>query len=132
MEVIDDKNPQVSNPARPGPPARMKSRIGFAVFLGACYLLLGVRASVGIRQFWPDMLALFCMLLVLPLALFSIWRIHLAGRLLLLDAGVMASTGLFYAHPRDEASVAIFVALPVALAGLLLLKKENSPLGPND
>lgn len=109
----------------------MKSRIGFAVLLGACYLVLGVRASFGITaaHVWPGMLEFFCMLSVLPLAIFAIWRVHLAGRLLLVDAGVMASTALFQI---DEASVAILVALPIAFAGLLLLKKQGGPFGPND
>jgi hypothetical protein len=106
----------------------MKSRVGFTVFLGACYLVLGVQASFGITaaHFWPDMLAFFCTLLVLPLAIFSIWRVHLAGRLLLIDAGVMASTALFHVYAKDEASVAILIALPLALAGLLLLKKQSA------
>jgi hypothetical protein len=112
----------------------MKYRIGFTVLLGACYLLLALQASFGITaaHFWPDMLAFFCTLLVLPLAVFSIWKVHLAGRLLLIDAGVMASTALFHVDAKDEASVAILVALPIAFAGLLLLKKQSAPLGPNE
>ena len=110
----------------------MKSRIGFALLVGSCYLVLGLRASVGITVFWPDMLEFFCLLVVLPLAILSIWRVHLAGRLLLIDAGVMASTALFHVHAKDEASVAILIALPVVFAGLLLLKKRNSPIGPDN
>ncbi len=78
------------------------------------------------------MLTLFGLLLVLPLALVSIWNIRLSGRLLLIDAGVVALTALFHLNATDEASVAIFVALPIAFAGLLLLKKQSAPLVSNE
>jgi hypothetical protein len=69
------------------------------------------------------MLLMFAMMLFLPTAVAAIWRIRAAGRLLLLDAAFIASSSLLYIHDKDVAMAPLALALPMALTGLLLLKK---------
>jgi len=60
---------------------------------------------------------------VLPLGILAIWKIKLAGRLLLVVASAVIISSLFQIESKEEASGVLALTFPIVISGLLLLKK---------